>query len=99
MPLYSYEDPETGVHVELRRPVKDRDKPIILHRGKTVPDRLAVLLPGPTPDQSFNAKIRRQFYKREETQGSRFSGSEGLTKRQLAELWKDKPKETVHRKE
>jgi hypothetical protein len=40
-PLYEYADPETGVRVELRRPVDDH-KPIVLIRDKTVPDRVTI---------------------------------------------------------
>ena len=81
--------------MELRRAVEDRNKPVLKDgiawpRYGRVPKRLAVILPGPTPDQSFNAQIRRGYYDREQKLGSHFNytGRNGLTKKQLAELWK-----------
>ena len=95
MPLYEYVNPTTGEIMELRRAVEDRDKPVLKDgiawpRYGRVPKRLAVILPGPTPDQSFNAQIRRGYYDREQKLGSHFNytGRNGLTKKQLAELWK-----------
>ena len=85
MPLYAYEDEETGVKVELRRPVKDRDKPIVLRRPKTVPDRLAVVGLGPSEDQQFNDRIRRGYHRLEEKQGSRFRS--GFKKKQIAKAF------------
>jgi hypothetical protein len=85
MPLYAYEDPETGVKIEIRRPVKDRGKPIVLRRLKTVPDRLAVVGLGPTSDQEFNARIKRNLHKKEEREGSRFKS--GYSKKTLSKAW------------
>lgn len=85
MPLYAYEDPETGVKIEIRRAVKDRSKPIILRRLKTVPDRLAVVGLGPTADQEFNARIKRSFHKKEEREGSRFRSEH--SKKKINQAW------------
>ena len=96
MPLYDYVNPTNGELMELYRPVEDRDKPILKNgivwpRFSRVPRRIAVLLPGPTPEQTFNAQIRKGYYEQEQKLGSHFekTGREGLTKQKLADLWSD----------
>jgi hypothetical protein len=94
MPLYEYVNPTTGEIMELRRPVADRNQPVFKDgiawpRTGRIPKRLAVILPGPTPEQSFNAQVRKGYYDREQELGSRFRNREGLNKKQLAELWSD----------
>ena len=85
MPLYEYHDPETGVSVELRRPVEDRDKAILLKRTNTVPRRIAIVGAGPTEDQVFDAKVKAAYYKKEEKEGSRFRSF--YNKKTLAKAW------------
>jgi hypothetical protein len=85
MPLYAYEDAETGVKVELRRLVEDRDKPIVLTRKKTVPDRLAVIGMGPGETAEFNRKMLGQYHRKEEREGSRFRSS--FSKNQIKQAW------------
>lgn len=85
MPIYAYEDAETGVKVELRRPVEDRDKPIVLTRAKTVPDRVAVMGIGPNESEEFSRRMLRQYHRKEERQGSRFSS--GFSKKEIKQAW------------
>lgn len=85
MPLYAYVDPETGVAVELRRPVEDRDKPIVLRRAKSVPDRIGILGFGPSEDQTFSNRMLRQYHRKEEREGSRFRSS--YSKKQIQKAW------------
>ena len=85
MPLYAYEDKDTGLTVELRRPVEDRDKPIVLRRAKTVPDKVSVLVPGASEAGDFNKKMMREHHKKEEREGSRFNSS--FTKDQIKKAW------------
>ena len=85
MPLYEYHDPETGVSVELRRPVEDRDKAILLKRTSNVPKRVAIVGAGLTEDQLFDAKVKKAYYQKEEKEGSRFKS--GYSKKQLKEAW------------
>lgn len=95
MPLYDYVNPTNGELMELYRPMEDRDKPILKNgiiwpRFSRVPRRIAVLNTGPSPDQTFNAQVRKGYYDREQKLGSRFRDKrEGLTKKQLADLWSD----------
>ena len=72
MPLYAYSDAITGLVVELRRKVEDRDKPIVLTRTKTVPDRVAIMGIGPSESAEFNRRMLGQYHKKEEREGSRF---------------------------
>ena len=93
MPLYEYRD-NAGNVIELRRPVEERNHSVVVegrlyHRHRFIPARVAVILPGPTPDQQFNREVRRGYYAREQEEGSRFKNREGLNKKQLAELWSD----------
>ena len=85
MPLYEYHDPETGVTVELRRPVEERDKEIVLRRASTVPERLAIVGSGPTEDQLFDARIQKAYYQKEEKEGSRFRSY--YNQKTLAKAW------------
>jgi hypothetical protein len=85
MPLYEYHDPHTGVSVELRRPVEERDTPIVLTRKSNIPQRVAIVGMGPTEEQTFDANIRRAYYKKEEKEGSRFRS--GYSKKTLAKAW------------
>ena len=95
MPLYEFTNAE-GDRIDLHLPVEERNNCVeingwVYRRSKNVPDRVAVLTRGPTPDQSFNAQIRKGYYEREQKLGSRFeqTGREGLTKNKLADLWSD----------
>ena len=95
MPLYEYVNPTTGELIELRRAVEDRNKPILKDgvawpRFGCIPKRLAIILPGPTAEECFNAEVRKGYYDREQALGSYFNytGRNGLSKKQLAELWK-----------
>ena len=89
MPIYEYADPETGVRVELRRPVDVRNKPIILLRTSTVPDRVAIFGFESTPEEQFDQKIVRALYRKEEKEGSRFKCAE-FSKKKLKEVWVDR---------
>ena len=85
-PLYAYEDVGgTGLKLELRRPVADRDKPILLTRTKTVPDRLAVVGTGPSDPQRFNNKMLKQYHRKEEREGARFRSD--FSKEQIKKAW------------
>ena len=85
MPLYEYSDPETGVKVELARPVEDRNKEIILKRLKDIPDSLVVFGSQPTEEQSFDKKILEGYYRKEEQEGSRFRS--GYSKKTIAKVF------------
>jgi hypothetical protein len=85
-PLYAYEDEGgTGLKIELRRTVADRDKPIVLTRTKTVPDRLAVVGTGPSDSQHFNSKMLKQYHRKEERDGARFQSD--FSKQQIKKAW------------
>jgi hypothetical protein len=84
-PLYEYHDPHTGVNVELRRPVEERDTPIVLTRKSNIPQRVAIVGVAPTEEQAFDASIKAAYYKKEEKEGSRFKS--GYSKKQLKEAW------------
>ena len=95
IPLYEFADAD-GDRIDLHLPVEERNNSVeingrIYRRSRDIPDRVAIILPGPTPDQSFNAQVRKGYYDREQKLGSRFeyTGREGLTKKQLADLWSD----------
>jgi hypothetical protein len=90
MPLYEYADPETGVRVELRRPVDDRNKPILLTRTKTVPDRVGILGFEPTESESFDSGIVKALHRKEEREGSRFKCAE-FSKNALKKVWMEGP--------
>jgi hypothetical protein len=86
MPIYTYEDQEAGIKIDLRRPVEDRNKPIVLKRMKDIPDRVGVMVRGGhTEDTSFNSRILKSHYKQEQEQGSRFRST--YTKNQIKEAW------------
>ena len=86
MPLYEYSDPETGVRIELRRNVEDRNKPIVLNRTKNIPDNLSIHGLGPTPSQVFNQDILNGWYAQEQKQGTRLQTGE-FTKEQIKQAW------------
>lgn len=86
MPLYAYTDEETGVTIELNRKVEDRDKPIVLVRASKVPDRITIHGLEPSPEQDFDTKILKAYYRKEEKEGSRFNGGE-FTKSQIKKAW------------
>jgi hypothetical protein len=88
MPLYGYSDPETGIRVEVRRPVDLRDQDIVLKRDRNIPDRISVIGETISEDQSYDAGIVRGLYKKEEKEGSRFRSQ--YSKDQLAKIWMDK---------
>ena len=87
MPMYEYADPETGVRVELRRTVEDRNKDIILKRVGSVPQRLSIHGLGPSESQQFDADILRSYYHKEEREGSRFQAAH--TKQQIRDAWSE----------
>lgn len=87
MPVYTYEDNETGLKVDLRRPVTDRDKPVVLRRAKRVPDRVGVLIPGATESGDFNRNMLRAYHKKEEREGSRFRSEH--SKRKIKQAWEN----------
>jgi hypothetical protein len=88
MPLYEYSDPETGITVELTRRVEDRNRPIVLRRMKSVPDRVCLFGLGPTQEQQFNADILNGWYRNEEKAGSRLLTGE-FTKDQIKKAWSE----------
>jgi hypothetical protein len=90
MPLYEYADPETGVKVELRRPVEARNEPIVLRRTKSVPDRVSIHGFEPTESESFDAGIVKALHRKEEREGSRFRCAE-FSKAQLKKAWMETP--------
>lgn len=89
MPIYEYSDAETGVVVELQRPVSDRNKPVILTRTKNIPDRISIHGLEPSDGDKQDDKILKAWYKREQREGSRFDGK-GFTKNQIKRAWTDK---------
>ena len=86
MPLYEYSDPETGVRIELRRNVEDRNKPIVLNRTKNIPDNLSIHGLGPTQSQEFNKSVLDGWYRNEEKHGTRLQTGE-FTKEQIKQAW------------
>ena len=71
MPLYEYGDPETGATIDLKRPVEDRNLPVVIdgvtyQRTKLVPDTLIVFGAQPTEAESFDHKILKGYYRKEE---------------------------------
>lgn len=89
MPIYEYSDPETGVRVEIRRPVEARNKPIILSRTKTVPDRISIHGFESSEEEQYDAGIVKALYRKEEREGSRFRCEE-FSKKKLKEVWLEK---------
>ena len=88
MPLYTYEDEETGLKVDLRRPVEQRDKPVVLRRKRTVPSRLSVLVPsGATESSDFNNRMLKAHHKKEEVESSRFKSS--YDKKTIKKVWSE----------
>lgn len=88
MPLYEYSDPDTGITVELKRRVEDRDQPIILRRTKSVPDRVGICGASPTQEQQFHNDILNGWYANEQKHGSRLNTGE-FTKEQIKKAWTD----------
>ena len=88
MPLYEYSDPETGVTVELRRPVEERDAPIVLRRSTTVPKRVSIHGMDPSPEDDFDNGIVKALYRKEQNEGSRFQCGE-FSKKTLKSAWID----------
>ncbi len=86
MPIYTYEDEATGLEVELRRTVEQRDRPIVLRRRRAVPSSVSVLVPtGATESSDFNSRMLKAHHKKEEAEGSRFKSS--FDKRTIKEVW------------
>lgn len=85
MPVYAYEDKAAGLRIELRRPVADRDKPIVLERAKNIPDRVTVVVPGATEAGDFNQRMIRAHHKKEEREGSRFRSA--FSKETIKHVW------------
>jgi hypothetical protein len=87
VPLYAYEDPKTGLKADLRRPVADRNKPVILRRARSIPDRVGVLIPGATEEGSFNRTIIKAYHRKEEREGSRFRSEH--SKKKIKSAWEN----------
>lgn len=90
MPIYTYENREAGLKVDLYRSVDERNDPVYLNghmliRSSFVPERVGVLIPGASQDDSFNSRIMQSHYKKEQAEGSRFRSS--YTKDQIKEAW------------
>jgi hypothetical protein len=90
VPLYSYKDEATGVRVELRRPVEERNNPIVLIRESSVPDRVTIYGFEPTEAEVYDAGIVKALYRKEEKEGSRFRCAE-FSKAQLKKAWMETP--------
>jgi hypothetical protein len=88
MPLYEYSDPDTGVTVELKRRIEDRDRPIVLTRTSTIPARIGIHGLGPTQEQQFNSDILRGYYTAEQREGTRLDTGE-FTKEQIKQAWSE----------
>lgn len=91
MPIYEYHNPQTGVTIDMRRPVEDRNKPVevdglLFVRVSTVPSRISIHGMEPSESDQFDQNILRAYYKKEEKEGSRFRSE--YSKKQLAETWK-----------
>jgi hypothetical protein len=86
MPIYEYHDDVTGLTIDLRRPVADRDKPIVLTRASNVPDRISIYGFDGTAEQIYDAGIVKALHRKEEQEGSRFRCGE-FTKTQLKKAW------------
>ena len=87
MPIYEYGDPETGVTVELRRAVEDRNRPIVLTRTATVPDRVSIYGFEPSPEEDFDSKIVKALYRKEQERGTDFRGCGEFNKSALKKAW------------
>jgi len=85
MPAYTYYDEETGLRIDVRRKVDDRNKPIVLRRFKSIPDRVGVLVPGATPEWDFNKRVLKGYHKLEERDGSRFRSEH--SKKKISRVW------------
>lgn len=88
MPLYEYSAP--GIKIELRRPVEDRNKDVImdgmtLKRLKDIPDSLIVFGSRPSEAESFDHQILKAYHRKEEREGSRFRSS--YSKKTLARVY------------
>jgi hypothetical protein len=89
MPIYGYKDEDTGISVELWRPVEKRNEPIVLVRDSSVPDRISIHGLEPSEGDQFDAKIIRSLHKKEESNGNDFRGVGGFSKKRLKEVWVD----------
>ena len=83
MPVYPYFDEETGLRIDVRRKVEDRNKPITLKRDGSVPNRVGVIIPGATEAGDFNRTMLKAYHRKEEREGSRYKSehSKRVTKR------------------
>ena len=84
MPVYHYFDEETGLRIDVRRKVEDRNKPITLKRDGSVPNRVGVIIPGATEAGDFNRTMRKAYHRKEEREGSRFRSEHSKSKIQRA---------------
>ena len=85
MPIYTYEDEETGLRVDVNRPLKKRNRPIVLKR---VPSRVGVRIAGAvTEDGEFNKGIIRGYHQLEEKEGSRFRSEHSAEK--IKKTWEE----------
>lgn len=87
MPVYHYFDEETGLRIDVRRTVADRNKPITLKRDGSVPNRLSVIVPGATESGDFNRKMLRAYHKKEEREGARFKSEH--SKEKIKAAWEN----------
>ena len=85
MPLYEFHNEEMGMKLLVQRKVEDRDKPLAFTRV-TVPSSITIHGFEPSEEEAFDASILKQFHRREEREGSRFSCGE-FSKRQIKEAW------------
>jgi hypothetical protein len=89
MPLYEYTS-AAGGKVELHRSVEDRNKDVVIDgavfkRSKFIPDSLLVFGSQPSAADAFDANILKQYYRKEEREGSRFRS--GYSKKQLQKVY------------
>jgi hypothetical protein len=70
--------------------VDDRNKPIVLNRDKTIPDRVTIHGLEPTESETFDNGIVKALHRKEEREGSRFKCGE-FSKAQLKKAWMETP--------
>jgi hypothetical protein len=68
--------------------VEHRDKPVVLRRKRTVPNRVSVLVPsGATESSDFNQRMLKAHHRKEEKEGSRFKSS--YDKKTIKKVWSE----------
>jgi hypothetical protein len=91
VPIYEYYNSQTDVTIEVHRSVADRNRPVEMDglffvRATTVPSRISIHGVEPSADEQFDQNILKSYYKKEQSEGSRFRS--GYSKKQLAKTWK-----------